>query len=421
MSRVYKNSKGESVVVTLEHLECAVKIKDELQKLSPSMRCNWKTHKKMMIEEGFENSDYNESYRCLIKNYQSKIGVLNPKEKFANIVSDKKLKSIKNAVGEMAYNKREVQLESQKLGKIKRDLTLVGVVAEEISDAVNIYLSDFKVEGIKRTLSRSKSKMVLVISDWHIGAVVDDVYGNSYNYEVAKERVSTLFNKVMRIGLEHNVDTIVIACLGDMTEHVSMRKVNQSFETEFDLSEQIIKSFDLIKELTASLLERFNIEYLGVSGNHDRMNGAKDDNIDGDSTIKVVNHFMKEFIFNVSEKMPDGRYVKYLESDSINYSASIDVFDKKIKFVHGDNERGGKGRVLSSHSALDGVVYNLLVMGHIHHFDVTEVGQNRFEVYSGSLMGMNNYAVKSKFSSLPSQTVIVIEEGGDIDIRRVGV
>lgn len=60
-------------------------------------------------------------------------------------------------------------------------------------------------------------------------------------------------------------------------------------------------------------------------------------------------------------------------------------------------------------------------MGHIHHFDVTEVGQNQFEVHFGSLMGNNNYGKKSKYSSNASQGLVLLDEYGSLDIRRIDV
>lgn len=420
--RIYKDSKGLAIVVTNEHLDCAVKIKDELQKASPSMRCNWKTHKKMMIEEGFEDSDYNESYRCLIKDYQAKNGLINTKDKHIDLVAEKKLSSIKNAVGEMAYNKREIQLESQKLGKLKRELTLYGVVAEEISDAVKVYLEDFKFPKIlyKPKVETGNNRMVVLISDWHIGAVVEDVQGNSYNYNIAKLRVENYLDKVIKIARENKVSTIDVVCLGDMTEHTSMRKVNQAFETEFTTSQQITKAFELINFFVTGLASnKFNVIYRGISGNHDRMNGDKNDNIDGDSTIFIVNYFMKELINKINSERISR--VQYVECDDINYSTTINIGKVNMKFVHGDNERNKEGGILSSHSALDGVVYNLVGMGHIHHHKLSEVGQNRYEMYCGSIMGMNNYAKKAKFSSTASQAVILIDEAGEIDVRRIGL
>lgn len=417
--RSYVNRIGETVRISKEHLEVSVKIKNELQMLSPNMRCNWKTHEKMMIQEGYNDSCYCEAYRCLIKNYQSKNGIINKKEKHVDLVADKKLSSIKSAVGELYYNKREIQLESQKLGKLKRELTLHSLIAEEISDAVNDYLSDFSFpKFIYKDKVKSGSTMVVLISDWHIGAVVENVHGNSYNYKIAKERVGLYFEKVVNIAKENNVSDIKVVCLGDMTEHVSMRKVNQAFESEFTMSEQVVKAFDLIKNFVFNLSYNFNVTYQGVGGNHDRMNGDKNDNIDGDSSIHVINYFLKELIDTANSEKSSR--LKYEECDEINYSSVISINGVNLKFVHGDNEKRGY-TTLSSHSALDDVLYNVVAMGHIHHFDVNEVGLNRFEMHCGSIMGMNNYASRAKFASKASQAVILVDKNGEIDIRRVGV
>lgn len=415
--RSYINSKGDKVFVSEEHLSKASEIKYELQKTNNNMRCSWVQHKRMMEKEGFNDSDINESYRCLIKDYQSKNGLITKREKMADIVSDSKLKSIKEAVGELYHSKREVQLEGQKLGKLKRELTLYSVVAEEISNSVKEYLSDFdfKMFRYDEKFMESKSKMVILISDWHIGAVIDDVLGNTYNYEVAKERISIYLNKIYNIAMENGVSDINVVCMGDMTEHINMRKVNQAYETEFTMSEQITKAFDLIKNFLVSLSFDFNVTYSGIGGNHDRMNGIKDDNIDGDSSVFILNYFVKEFI-----NMLDSERLKYLECDDINYSVVLNLNNSKLKFVHGDNERKGSA-ILSSHNALDDVLYNVVAMGHLHHFEVKEVGQNRFEVYCGSLMGVNNYGKKGKFTSNASQAVILVDEYGEIDIRRIGL
>lgn len=103
--RYYTNSQGEKVEVTTYHLETAVELKLELQELSPSRKCNWNLHMKMMHEEGFNDSDVNESYRCMIKSYQKEIGKLSTLTKHADLIATSKLESIKNAVGEMYYQK----------------------------------------------------------------------------------------------------------------------------------------------------------------------------------------------------------------------------------------------------------------------------------------------------------------------------
>lgn len=68
----YINRREEEVIVSDKHVETAIELKLELQKESPSGRCSWARHRKMMVEEGFEDSDTNESYRQMIKQEQKK-------------------------------------------------------------------------------------------------------------------------------------------------------------------------------------------------------------------------------------------------------------------------------------------------------------------------------------------------------------
>lgn len=411
--RSYTNSDGDVIEVSKEHLDTAVKIKRELQMSSPSHRTNWTTHKKLMQTEGFFDSDSNENYRQMIKSHQVSTGTIESKEKRADLIAESKLKSIKEAVGEMYYTKREVQLESLNLSRLKREITLYGVISEQLRNALVNELNESVPSFVFRDrLSIGEGKMVVMLSDWHIGATVENVMGNTFNYAIAKKRVYKFLSRVKKIAFEEGVTEINVVCMGDMIEHVNMRKVNQAHEAEFNMSLQIVKAYELIRDFIVNLSECFNVTYRGIAGNHDRMNGNKDDNIDGDSAIYVINFMIKEFV----EKIGAPR-ITYIESDRINYSTSFELGEYKLKFVHGDNEKGNKK--LSSHSDIDNTSYNVLAIAHYHHHSVKEVGQNKYEVHVGSLQGVNNYAMKGKFLSNASQGVIIVDKHGDIEIKRI--
>ncbi|OME53993.1 hypothetical protein BSK59_15545 [Paenibacillus odorifer] len=411
--RSYTNKEGEVIDISQEHLETAVRIKRELQMSSPSHRTNWVQHKRMMEVEGYFDSEASEGYRQMIKAYQVSTGTIESREKQADLVADSKLNSIKEAVGDMYYTKREVQMESLKLGRLKREITLFGVIAEQVREALLTELNEIIPNyTYQERLSMSKGRMVVLLSDWHIGATVNDVKGNSFNYKIARKRVEKYISRIKKIADQEGITDIDVVCMGDMTEHVSMRKVNQAHEAEFPLSVQIVKAYELMRDFIVALSDKYNVTYRGIGGNHDRMNGDKNDNIDGDSTIFVINFMIAEFI----EKAQAPR-ITYVEVDQINYSTSFLVNDYNMKFVHGDNEKGNKK--LASHADIDDTSYNVLAMGHLHHHSVKEVGQNKFEVYVGSLQGANNYALKGKFLSNASQGIIVVNADGEIDIKRV--
>lgn len=411
--RSYTNKHGEIVTVSQEHLDASVRIKRELQMSVPSHRTNWHQHKRLMEAEGFTDSEASENYRQMIKAYQVSTGSIESREKHADLIAESKLNSIKEAVGEMYFTKREMQMESLKLGKLKREVTLFGVISEQIHKALLTELNEIIPNyAYQCRLPLSAGRMVVLLSDWHIGATVKNVMGNNYNFSIAKKRVAKFIARIKEIAKQEGITQLDIVCLGDMTEHVSMRKVNQAHEAEFPLAVQIVKAYELIRDLIVNLSEDFNVTYRGISGNHDRMNGDKGDNIDGDSTIYVINYMVKLFV----EKAKASR-IEYVEVDNINYSTSFYVNDYHMKFVHGDNESGVKK--LASHADIDNTSYNVLAMGHLHHHAVKEVGQNKYEIYVGSLQGANNYAMKGKFLSNASQGIIVVNQYGEIDIKRI--
>src|SRR5690606_33589814 len=137
--RSYTNRDGAQVEVSTEHLETAVKIKKELQNSVPSRRCNWKTLVDMMAIEGFDDAENSENYRQMIKSYQKSIGELPDGKVYAEMVSESKLESIRQAVGEIAYEKRDNQLVLRELNKLKREIIDFSVTAEQIGLAFADY------------------------------------------------------------------------------------------------------------------------------------------------------------------------------------------------------------------------------------------------------------------------------------------
>ena len=119
----YSDKRGNVVEVSQEHINTAIKIKIELQKSSPSQKCSWSQHKKMMEIEGFTDSDTNENYRQMIKKAQKKSGELPELKKYVEMVTENKLKSIREEIGEIYLEKRDNQIILRELNKIKRELS----------------------------------------------------------------------------------------------------------------------------------------------------------------------------------------------------------------------------------------------------------------------------------------------------------
>lgn len=409
--RSYTNKDGEQITVSQEHLETAIRIKKELQNGSPSRRASWKQIVELMEKEGFTDAENSEAYRCLIKAYQKSVGELPELPKHVDMVADSKLKSIKSLVGEIAYEKRENQQYLREINRGKRELIDFALLVEEISDAVRQHdFKEFKIEAQPLLPSNGK-KMIAFLSDMHIGAIVDtDI--NTYNFNVALERLSQYVSKIIKEAKDNDITDIYIMNLGDVIEHASMR-FSQGFNAEFTFSDQIVKASDLIiKFLMFLAREGFNLTYAGIAGNHDRITD-KDKNIDGDHAVKPINEIIKVFIQNAGIKN-----IRFEQAK--DYTHNIELNTRNFKFVHGDLDSINDMNLVAKHASMDGIDYDMVVMGHYHHFREIEVGFDKHVVSFGSLKGSDDYS-ENKLRRLASvsQGIIIVDESGYIDVKKV--
>lgn len=325
-----------------EHIEVSIAIKLELQKSSPSRKVSWKQHKKMMEEEGFFNSDTNEAYRCLIKDEQKKRGQLPSLKKHVDMVSDNKLESIKNLVGNIAYEKRENQHVLRQLNKVKRDVIDFTLIAEQIEEAFRNH--DWSnVEFTYNPIPKTNKKMVIFLSDLHIGALVD-IDENKYNFEVAQQRMQKYLDKVLEEIKANDISEVYVMNLGDSIENPYMH--NLSYTSEFTFSEQIAYASDIIIKFIKKLSEVAYVRVAGIAGNHDRMNDDKNKSLYGDHAVKGINKSIQSFI-----EHSESERITYEQAK--DYEHSIEVNGLHIKCVHGDLDAIGDKNVLGRHSLKD--------------------------------------------------------------------
>lgn len=408
--RSYKNKDGEQITVSQEHLDTAIRIKRELQNASPSRRASWNQLVRLMELEGYYDADNSEAYRCMIKAYQKSVGELPELPKHADMVADGKLQSIRSLVGEIAYEKRGNQQYLQAINKGKKELIDFSIVVEEIGNAIKDHdFSQFNIEKMP-IIESSNNKMIVGLSDLHIGALVDtDI--NKFDFNVALSRMSVYASRIITEARNNGVTDLYVMNLGDTVEHASMR-FSQGYNAEFTFSEQIVKASDLIiKFLMFLSREGFNIVYAGIAGNHDRITD-KDRNIDGDHAIKPINAIIKMFIDHAGIDN-----IKFEEAK--DYGHNIEINTKNFKFVHGDLDSLKDDGLVAKHSSMDGIDYDMIVMGHYHHFREMEVGFDKRVVVFGSLKGADDYGERIRKISVASQGLIIVDENGDIDVKRI--
>lgn len=414
--RSYTNAEGINVLVSKDHLDKAVEIKLELQESVPSRKTNWKKHKQLMEQADFFDSDITETYRCMIKAYQKEQGKLASVQKYSDLVSDGKLEAIQQAVGEIYLEKQKFTKVKTELNKVKKELSKPILLAEEMRNAL-IDDVNFEIPPLAYNppyqFKSSKTKAVIVITDWHIGATVHHMKGNYYNLDIAKKRINKLLLKTIEYCDQFNINDITVACLGDMVEHINMRNVNQSYEAEMPLAKQIVEANKMITSFLVNLSEFVNVDFFCIAGNHDRFQANKTDLIDTDNTMFVIAENIKNTI-----ELLDLPRLNFIEVDPhFNYEHTLTINGKNIKFVHGDLEqRTDKGKI-EKHIAADQQHYDAIVMGHFHYFEVIERNYGSLEVRVGSPMGRNSYSRKFKANSDAGQAILIVTDEDILPIK----
>ncbi|MFT8556615.1 hypothetical protein [Liquorilactobacillus hordei] len=412
--RSYINRKGNKVVVSDKHLDVAIRIKEELQKTSPTRRTSWAAHKRMMRREGFHDSDTNEGYRCLIKDVQKKRGTLPTAVKHVDLVADNKLKSIKAEVGELYSSKLQLQAQGRNIRKLVRAVNKDVLFLEEIKEAIREkdFVKPSSFNKYHANSKEEKKEMIVCLSDFHYGALVD-IPENKYNTEIARELLNKYAQKVIKNIKKENVESVYVMNLGDLIENVYMRNQNL-YNAEETLSEQIVNATELVIEFLETISSYVPVKYSAIAGNHDRLQGNKKSNLSADHAIRVSNKIIQTYA-----KYSNSR-VRYIEAER-DYVHWIKVGKYVFCFIHGDLNNLQKKTLLAELSSMYGEHFVAVIGGHIHHFTMLEVGMNEYQVTFGSIKGIDEYSVDTIGSKSSRSQGVVIVGKDEYEIKKIGL
>lgn len=397
--RSYTNRRGEQVEVSREHLDVAIELKLELQKQSPSGRTSWAQHRRMMLKEGFDDSESSENYRQLIKQEQDKRGLLPKVEDYANMVSDKKLESVREALGELYIAKRDAQNTNRELNKMKREWADRILLFDAIDESIKEISFNSKFESLK-PLDGTDNAMIVPMSDWHVGLKTED-----YNHEIAHSRIYEYARNVVHYAKLFNVNTVHVAGMGDLLNGSYMRP-NQLAENEFSFSEQITKATEIVFLFLQELSKELNVVYLGsIIGNHSRMSsGAQNNAQEGDSGENVLDHTVTRYI-----ELSNNKRITSDDKKTDNRAMAFELNGVNVKAVHGDLIAKRSKEKLQQFISSDEVFYDILLYGHFHHTSYAEENHGRLAVGLGSLQGTTDFAKGLGYVTPPSQTVVILE------------
>lgn len=402
----YRDDKGKSHEVSEEALARAVLYKLEIQK--DQGKANWKKIVKMLKADGFEDVVQSEGFRQAVKHYQKKIGKLPRREDF-------KQSSLTLKLGELSRAKREIQNERREFNKLKRELLDQSLYRRELENALREAISDSGYIYQQNSLDGSENlktvqnkqdldddiALVVSLSDWHVGCKFETSY-NKFNFEIVTDLVTEYLNKIEAFIDNFGVKNVLFLNLGDTIENTYMRNFSQSFEAEFDFSTQQAKAIELVSSFVKQLCLDYpqtQFSYSSVAGNHDRMNSNKKEVIYGDSFQTILDLFLKNLPLKNFELIEQDSPVK----------GSVSFNGVNIAFEHGDRLNLNSRNIMATVSQRDGKVYDALLVGHLHHFQVVE--NNGLFIMSGSLKGADTYSESLNLRADRSQACLLIRNG----------
>lgn len=349
-------------------------------------------------EDSFrDESSFRKRYQAAKKFYENV---------FTKTAPSTQLSQVREMLGEQYIVKREIQAENVKLNRVKRDFIRSIAVAEEIKEfflenGLDVEVPDYCYEPIQ--IDNNNKTMVVVLSDFHIGYVINNCRGNYFNWEIANERIDNLLEACHKYIALYGIKQVNVYNLGDTIEGTYMRK-NQSQYCEFLQGEQISRATLLIHRILVSLCKDCNVLYDGVAGNHDRMNGDKTQNFDGDNANSVITPMLMSIV-----EASENKRITIVDRDYRDSEIVTNINGVRCKLVHGDQST--RTDKIKNEISMDNQFYDLYVEGHWHNHKVQSENRGRYIVTNGCLSGFNSYSTAFGCATEASQTIIIIADG----------
>lgn len=315
------------------------------------------------------------------------------------------IQRLRETLDEQFVLKKQIQQERTHLNRIKTDFVRSIAVADEIKDYLQSV--DFNIEVPEYchtpiSISNTKHTMIVCISDWHIGYKIIDCKGNSYNWEIANERINKFIGECYKYIDLYGIETVYVYNLGDTIESTYMRK-NQSQYCEFSQGEQIAKATQLIYRFLVALCKKCYVQYDGIPGNHDRFVGDKSENLDGDNANAIITPMLSDFV-----EISGNKRIHIIDRSPFDKEINTEISGVSCKFVHGDKNIKNDKQKISGQISMDNQFYDLYFEGHWHNFRCISENRGRYLITSGSLQGFNDYSTGFNCATDASQTLAVL-------------
>lgn len=253
-----------------------------------------------------------------------------------------------------------------------------------------------KYEGVFD--NNDSTEAVVILSDWHFG-IEEENYWNKINIEIAKERVNTLKEHIIKYAKRHNVKTLHVELLGDLINgflHLGTRVANEE-----DVIDQSMHCAELIGQLLNELADKIpNIKVYSTIGNHGRCSANIKESIASENFERLIPWYL------------NGRLESNVELIENKFEDDIIVYkflNETIFAVHGHNDKIGSA--VSDLSEMLKIFPTECHLGHYHAYQEFDKHSMTTTV-NGTLSGVDVYAKAIRKTSQAIQVMMIYNEKG---------
>lgn len=304
-------------------------------------------------------------------------------------LQDEKLEMQKEKI-RMRDQRRIMNVKLREMARLEH---LKNYLEETVEEIEPVKLPKAKVKN------ESDKEAMVVISDEHIGMKIDSKF-NTYNIEIAKERLAKLQKETMNKVEKEDIKKLYIAHLGDGIHgaiHTTAR-----IESEENVIQQIITLAYMLESFVEEFVQKgIEVTFCSVAGNHTRALPNKKESL---GTAENFERLLTVFLGKAFNQFDN-----YKQIDDEEGIIVLDIKGKTVVLVHADLDKGN-GVVTKLNDMLS-LSIDYIFTGHVHNAFYKEHG-NAVQFGVGSLCGLDQYAISSRFSGRPSQMILTFDDDG---------
>lgn len=309
---------------------------------------------------------------------------------------------------DLRKQKHEVRKEKQKLfdervalNKALREQARMESMVDVIKYAIDTYKPPRFTYQPNR-IEDSDNDLIIHLTDIHCGMQIDSAL-NSFDKDILKDRLWKYLSEIYTIQNTYKSQNAYLILGGDLIH--GLIHLDARMEAKENLVQQLMIVSDLIGNFVYALSDKFQqVKVYTTAGNHSRSTSRYKEARPGENFDLLVPYICQRDLRDVKNVTFEENYLDY-------DIATFKVRGHMVYAVHGDKDK-----------AKD-IVYNMMkfgrkaglpmpelcYMGHMHTNSLTTIDDVKV-IQSGSVGGMDRFAIDNRLVGTPEQTVTVVTE-----------